>query len=113
MSEIISSNVTVMVSNMDVAITFYTQTLGLKLKNRHADHFAEVEAPGVIIALHPSKEIKTGTNMSIALGVKDLDQSVAAFEKKGIKFYLYNEAGIRLAFFTDPDGNTLYLAPVK
>jgi len=32
MSDFLSSNVTVMISNMDISIKFYTETLGLKLK---------------------------------------------------------------------------------
>ncbi len=113
MTEIINSNVTVMISNMDASIKFYTETLGLKLKNRYGDHWAEIEAPGITIGLHPSKEIKTGQNLSIAFGVSDLHKTVSALEKKGVKFNMYKDSMVDLAFFTDPDGNTLYFAPAK
>ncbi len=46
-------NVTVMVSDLERAIRFYTEALGLKLKWRWGD-YAEVEAPGVTIGLHPA-----------------------------------------------------------
>ena len=39
-----SGNVTVYVSNMDRAVKFYSETLGLKLAYRFGDHWASVEA---------------------------------------------------------------------
>src|SRR5688572_21543121 len=112
MSEFLSSNVTVMISNMDKAIDFYTQALGLKLKSRHGEHWAEIEGPGITIGLHPSSEKEKAHNLSISFGVKDLAQSMAALEKKGVSFHVHNDATMKLAFFADPDGNTLYLAQV-
>jgi catechol 2,3-dioxygenase-like lactoylglutathione lyase family enzyme len=50
-----TANVTVMVKNMDKSIDFYT-SLGLELKQRWNNHYAQVAAPGVIIGLHPAKE---------------------------------------------------------
>ena len=37
-------NVTVYVSNMDRAVRFYSDTLGLKLAYRFGDHWASIEA---------------------------------------------------------------------
>ena len=37
-------NATVYVSNMDAAVRFYTEDLGLKLTNRFGDHWATIEA---------------------------------------------------------------------
>ena len=52
---IVGGNATVMVSNMDRAVEFYTRTLGLKLSSRFGDEWAEVEAgPGLTIGLHPA-----------------------------------------------------------
>ena len=48
-------NVTVYVSNMDKAVRFYSETLGLKLAYRFGDHWASVEAgKGLTIGLHPA-----------------------------------------------------------
>ena len=111
MTDINNAFVTVMIKDMNASIKFYTETLGLKLKIRYENHFAEIEAPGMVIALHPSgSEIKKGENLSIAFAVNDIDKSVAAYEKKGVTFKMYDDEQVRLAFFTDPDGNTLYLA---
>src|SRR5258708_503803 len=50
-----SGNITVYVSNMDTAVRFYTETLGLKLAYRFGDHGASVEVgKGLTIGLHPA-----------------------------------------------------------
>jgi catechol 2,3-dioxygenase-like lactoylglutathione lyase family enzyme len=41
---ITGGNATVFVSNMDRAVQFYTEVLGLKLTNRFGDNWATVEA---------------------------------------------------------------------
>jgi catechol 2,3-dioxygenase-like lactoylglutathione lyase family enzyme len=43
----------VYVSDMDAAIRFYTESLGLKLTNRFGDRFATVEAGRLVVAIHP------------------------------------------------------------
>jgi catechol 2,3-dioxygenase-like lactoylglutathione lyase family enzyme len=111
MTDILGGNVTVMVTNMDTAINFYTEVLGLKLKNRYGDHWADIKGPGISIGLHPAdKDIKIGDNLQIGFQVADLDKTVAALEKKGIQCKVRSDGQVRLAFFTDPDDNTLYLA---
>jgi len=108
---IVNSNVTVMVTNMDAAIKFYTDILELKLKNRYGNYWADIEGPGISIGLHPAgSEVKTGDNLSIGFKVKDLDIAVSAFEQKGVEFKLHDDQQVRLALFTDPDNNALYLA---
>jgi len=111
MTKIQSANVTVMVTDMDTAIKFYTDTLGLKLKNRFGDHWADIEGPGIDIGLHPTdKDINRADNLQIGLKVPDLDQAIIELEQKGVQFKIKNDDQVRLAFFTDPDNNTLYLA---
>jgi len=62
-----SGNVTVYVSNMDRAVRFYTEVLGLKLAYRFGDHWASVEVGrGLTIGLHPaSAENPAGRKGSI------------------------------------------------
>ncbi len=96
---------------MDNSIKFYTETLGLKLTSRYGDHWADIEGPGISIWLHPAnKDIKTGNNLSIGFKVNNLERSVASLEKKGVQFKLNDDDKVRLAYFTDPDNNALYLA---
>jgi catechol 2,3-dioxygenase-like lactoylglutathione lyase family enzyme len=45
-----------MVSDMKRAIKFYVETIGLELKANWGDEFAQIKAPGVIIALHPASK---------------------------------------------------------
>jgi catechol 2,3-dioxygenase-like lactoylglutathione lyase family enzyme len=93
-------NVTVYVSDMDRAVRFYSETLGLKLAYRFGDHWASVEAGrGLTIGLHPaSAQMPAGRKGSM--------------EAKGVKFHGASNEGKAGAFvgFEDPDGNQLYLA---
>lgn len=110
-----STNVTVMVSSMAKAIKFYTGVLGMKLKVQYGSHWAEVTTKGLTIGLHPKgkNKVKTGDNMSIGLGVKDIEKSVAALAEKGIKCKVHKDSYVHLAHFMDPDGNLLYLYSEK
>lgn len=105
-------NVTVMVNDVAEATRFYTEVLGLHLKRRSPDGWVEVEAPGMTIGLHKSVGIPAGTHgsMTVGLGVPDLDAAVAALKAKGVRFGdTRREGAVRMAFFHDPDDNTLYL----
>lgn len=109
------ANVTVMVNNMEKAVRFYTDFLGLKLKTRFGDQFAQVEAPGTIIALHPSNKDgpQPGKSESLSIGfaVDNLDTAMSELKEKGIVFLrVTDDTQVKLAFFTDPDGNPLYLS---
>lgn len=110
MSKIKSCNVTVMVSNMSQAIKFYTETLGLTLKNKYGDHWADIEGPGISIGLHPTqREIIRSDNLQIGLNVANLEEAIAKLEKKGVQFTMNKDDQVRIAYFNDPDRNTLYL----
>jgi catechol 2,3-dioxygenase-like lactoylglutathione lyase family enzyme len=110
-------NVTVYVSNMDKAVRFYSETLGLKLAYRFGDHWASVEAgKGLTIGLHPaSTQSPAGRKGSMAIGLElkgSIQDAVKALEAKGVKFQGIANEGKAGAFagFEDPDGNQLYLA---
>ena len=111
-------NVTVMVSDINRAVQFYVEKLGLTLKSSYADRFAEVQGGGLTIALHPAIENgpKPGNSesLSIGLGVDDLDQAMRILSGKGVTFgQPRNDGPVRLAFFKDPDGNPLYLSQMQ
>jgi catechol 2,3-dioxygenase-like lactoylglutathione lyase family enzyme len=107
------SFVTIIVSDMQRSIDFYTKRLGLTLKTRYGDEFAVVEAPGVTIGLHPSTGggAKPGS-LSIGLGVDDVEKSQRELEARGIDFRgeIVSDPPMRFAFLHDPDGVELYLA---
>jgi len=114
---------TIYVSDMDRAVSFYTETLGPNLAERYGDHWASIDAGGgATIGLHPASERgpKPGTSgaISIGLGVtRPLDEVVSTLTSRGVVFrgQIVDDAegGIRLASFGDPDGNDLYLCEVK
>jgi len=112
------ANVTVMVGDMERAVEFYAKTLGLKLKARYGNEFAQVEAPGTIIALHPTGKDgprpDNSESLSIGFAVDDLDKAMVELKSKGVQFSrVSDDTQVRLAFFTDPDGNPLYLSQSK
>jgi catechol 2,3-dioxygenase-like lactoylglutathione lyase family enzyme len=115
-----SGNITVYVSNMDTAVRFYTETLGLKLAYRFGDHWASVEVgKGLTIGLHPaSAEMPAGRKGSMAIGLElsgSIHDAVRALEAKGVHFDAPVNEGKAGSFagFSDPDGNQLYLAQLN
>ncbi len=115
-----SGNVTVYVSNMDTAVRFYTETLGLKLAYRFGDHWASVEVgKGLTIGLHPaSAQTPAGRKGSMAIGLElagSMKDAVKALAAKGVRFHDAVNEGKAGSFvsFDDPDGNLLYLAELS
>jgi catechol 2,3-dioxygenase-like lactoylglutathione lyase family enzyme len=115
-----SGNVTVPVSNMDRAVRFYSEVLGIKLAYRFGDHWASLElGKGLTIGLHPaSSESAPRVEGGMAIGLElsgAIEDAVSKLEAKGVRFHgVVNEgkAG-KFAHFEDPDGNTLYLAQLN
>src|SRR5580700_10072000 len=111
-------NITVMVSNMDASVRFYTEVLGMKLTNRFGDYWATVDAGrGLIIGLHPvsPKYPAPGTRGSMVIGLEldqPIQQVVDQLKSKGVKFSgtITQDAGVgSFADLEDPDGNAIYL----
>jgi predicted enzyme related to lactoylglutathione lyase len=118
---ITGGNATVFVSNMDRAVQFYTEVLGLKLTNRFGDNWATVEAgKGLTIGLHPAspQHPAPGTKGAIVLGMEveeAIDKVVARLGKKGVQVkgsIVRTEAG-NFVDLEDPDGNEMYLWEVN
>jgi len=115
-----SGNVTVYVSNMDAAVRFYSEVLGLRLAYRFGDHWASVEAgKGLTIGLHPdSGKGRAGHKGGMEIGLElngSIHDAVRALEAKGVKFrgpIREDEAG-SYTYLDDPDGNPIYLAELK
>ena len=114
---ITGGNATVFVSNMDRAVHFYTQTLGLKLTNRFGDHWATVDAgKGLTIGLHPASPMypAPGTKGGMMLGLEvqgTIEKVVAQLSEKGVQFKgsVVRDQGGNFINFEDPDGNEIYL----
>lgn len=106
----------VYVSSMDTAVRFYSETLGLKLTNRHGDHLATVEAGGLVIGLHPQTERtpKPGAKGSVVLGlVADgpIDRVISRLADRGVRVAgdVVQSTLRGYVQLDDPDGNVIYL----
>lgn len=118
---ITGGNATVMVRDFDRAVRFYTEILGLELKFRAGDEWAEVTAgPGLTIGLHswaPGNGPEPGKAGSVSIGfdARPFDRMIESLRAQGVAFQgpILDNENVRLAFFTDPDGNRLYLCETK
>ena len=114
MAEINSSRVNIMVADIGKSVEFYVKKLGLKLLNQYGPHYAEIQAPDLLIGLHPkSDKIVVGNNMSIGFGTKEFDRQVEELKSMGIEVETELDGWIRLAYFSDLDGNSLFFAENK
>jgi catechol 2,3-dioxygenase-like lactoylglutathione lyase family enzyme len=112
-------NATLYVSDFERALAFYTRVLGLKLKFRAENHWAEVQAgETLVIGIHPATPHapKPGTQGAIHIGLNvdtPLEKVMQQLGGKGVKFEgpLIDDpkSGQRFAFFRDPDSNGIYL----
>jgi catechol 2,3-dioxygenase-like lactoylglutathione lyase family enzyme len=115
---IYGGNATVYVANMDNAITFYTEVLGLKLTNRFGNNWATVQAgKTLVIGLHPWSATfpRPGTKGSVQIGlvlsqdepIKDL---AARLRKHGVQVSeIIESEEANYISFEDPDGNPIYV----
>jgi catechol 2,3-dioxygenase-like lactoylglutathione lyase family enzyme len=96
--------------DMDVAVAFYRDVVGLPLIRRDGDEWAEFDAGQVRLALH-------GTDTAAPSGtavfrVSDLDAARWTFTERGAVFDASVgevEGYARFATFRDPDGNPVQL----
>src|SRR5262245_66634076 len=109
-------NATLYVSNMDQAVRFYTEALGLPLKMRAGNHWAEVRAGDFVIGLHPLRPGRgAGVAGSVQIGLlaaAPLERTVATLESRGVRRQgevIDAGPGGRFANVLDPDGNEIYL----
>ena len=114
MENLKNCTITVMVSNLDVAVQFYVESLGLELKKKYGEHYAEIQGPGLLLGLHPSERpVTKGDNLSIGFGVDDFDAVTRSLQDKGLALEIKQDGFIRLTHFKDPDENHLFVAEVS
>jgi catechol 2,3-dioxygenase-like lactoylglutathione lyase family enzyme len=100
------------VSDMDRAVGFYRDGLGLGVNSRHGDEWAELDAGSIRIGLHGARGGNTQHGGTAVFRVDDLDLAKTALEQRGVVFeeHLGEVPGIaRYASFADPDGNSMQL----
>ncbi len=112
---ILEAYVTIMVSNVNKAIAFYDETMGLKLRKKYNSKYAEFQVNRLVIGLHlkdrETSDVCKTNSVLVGFRVEELNSSVSELKNRGVKFSTEIEegAGGRFAYFTDPDGNPLYL----
>jgi len=99
------------VTDMERAISFYTDILGLKLVSK--DVVARFDIDGVLFELVPASDktkLHGSGNARLCLKVDNIHQALEELRKKGIHSSHVHEAeNGMLASFNDPDGNEIYL----
>ena len=99
------------VSDLDRAVRFYQDVLGLKLTSR--DFVARFGVDGVLFELVPSSDeekLQGNGNARLCFAVDDIHAAVAGLRAKGVPTSdVQPKEGGLLASFTDPDGNELCL----
>ncbi len=101
------------VSDLDRAVAFYRDAVGLSLLRRDGQEWAELAAGDTRLGLHGAGERRDlPEGGTVVLRVDDLDLARAALEGRGVRFHAHVgevEGRARFASFVDPDGNRLQL----
>ena len=99
------------VADLDRAIAFYAEVLGLPLVRREGDEWAELDAGPIRLALHAGAGDGREHDRAAGFEVEDLDATRFAMQTRGASFGDEGEVeGMgRFASFTDPDGTRMQL----
>jgi catechol 2,3-dioxygenase-like lactoylglutathione lyase family enzyme len=102
---------------------FYRDTLGLRLVLDQLPFALVFDANGTLLRVTPVKELNPPGYTVLGWQVPDITHAAQALEKGGVRFERYagleqNELGIwtapgsaaKVAWFKDPDGNTLSIS---
>lgn len=111
--------IAVVTDDVEGAVQFYTEQLGLTVLERFANQGDEdyvfLDAGGVILELMPQKSMGVEPGFHhLSFRVDSVDQSARELEARGVKitrppFDAGGETGIRLAFFEGPNQLNLQL----
>lgn len=103
-------------SDLDRAIAFYEKTLGFEMFHRNDQlSWAKLKSPasGVVIGIGLSEKSEGSGTLSLNFGVSDIEFTRRLLEDRGVKFKgdtITIPGVVKLADFTDPDGNRIRLA---
>jgi catechol 2,3-dioxygenase-like lactoylglutathione lyase family enzyme len=112
----------VTIVDVDRAKEFYRDRLGLRLVSEAPPFALVFDANGIMLRLGMGKELPPVTGTVLGWQVPDIAVAVKELEQSGIRFERYNfmtqdelgiwtaPTGAKVAWFKDPDGNTLSLS---
>jgi catechol 2,3-dioxygenase-like lactoylglutathione lyase family enzyme len=109
------ANITINVKDLDKSVTFY-ESLGLQLKNRWANNYAQLTAPGILVGLHPTDDTNlpgNSGNLSIGFTTNNFNEAKSLLKKLSVVVSERNEEGGQFLHFNDPDGTALYIINPK
>jgi catechol 2,3-dioxygenase-like lactoylglutathione lyase family enzyme len=101
---------------------FYGDTLGLRLVSEEPPFALVFEANGIMVRLGMGKELPPSHGTVLGWQVPDITAAVTDLAQRGVLFERYgfmkqddlgiwtSPTGARVAWFKDPDGNTLSLS---
>ena len=101
--------------DLDVAVAFYGETLGLHRSAYRPDrNFAEFETGNLTLSIIVPEKMGLEYHTSHgapALHVEDIEAARATLEERGVEFAgdTFDTGVCHMAFFADPDGNALML----
>ena len=97
--------------NLDAAVAFYSNVVGLPVVRREGDGWAELDAGSIRFALHATDDDML-TSGTVVFRVEDLETARWTLEERGAVFdeHAGEVAGYaRFATFRDPDGNAVQI----
>ena len=100
------SHIIEFVANMDRAVSFYRDVVGLPLKFQSLE-WSEFATGDVTFALHPASEKNAPGKLEMGFSVPDLQQFYAEMRSMGVKFPMQpskQDFGGMLAQFVDSEG---------
>ncbi len=107
----------IVVKDIKQAIKFYTEVVGLTLKEFHPEFaWAELAGPGgSILGIgeeNPQSPMKAGINAVVTVAVDDMDTARQHYIEKGatlIGEVIEIPGHVKMQTFTDVDGNTMQI----
>ena len=112
------SLVWIAVKNLEAAIKFYTEVVGLTLQEHNSEYkWAELAGPaGAILGIaeeNPEMEIQAGSNAVVSIHVSDIEAARNSFIEKGARLIgevIEVPGHVKMQTVMDADGNMLQLA---
>jgi predicted enzyme related to lactoylglutathione lyase len=108
--------VSVPTQDLERAVAFYGETLGLRRSAYHPErNFAEFETGTVTLSVIDPERMGVGSFQAnanpLALQVDDVAAARATLEERGVSFGgdIFDTGVCHMGFFADPDGNALML----
>ena len=102
------------VSEMDAAIAFYRDTLGMTLLF-HSPFWSEFDTGETKLALHPASDENPAGTVQLGLCTPDIDGFYATGQVGGLVFTSRptDVHGTRIARFCDPDGAEITVSQAR